>query len=157
MLGTKCPSITSRWIQSAPAESTARTSSPNLAKSDAKIDGAMTRGRDANCWDMCAFSGNHFRSVRSGFRVTRASLAGNAGETAHRGRKFLPQRHQLPGQPDGLRDHIPRFYWFFRDGTAFADPYAAKVKGRAMRHWSEFSLCCLLLASCRPRWTPSNR
>ncbi len=30
MLGTKCPSITSRWIQSAPAASTARTSSPSL-------------------------------------------------------------------------------------------------------------------------------
>src|SRR4029078_2246476 len=55
MLGTKCPSITSRWIQSTPAASTARTSSPSLAKSDARIDGAMTRGRDANCSDMCAF------------------------------------------------------------------------------------------------------
>src|SRR4029077_10494162 len=55
MFGTKCPSITSRWIQSAPAESTARTSSPSLAKSDARIDGAMTRGRDANWLDMCAF------------------------------------------------------------------------------------------------------
>ena len=54
MLGTKCPSITSRWIQSAPAASTARTSSPSLAKSAARIDGAMTRGRDANCSDMCA-------------------------------------------------------------------------------------------------------
>jgi hypothetical protein len=43
------PSITSRWIQSAPAASTARTSSPSLAKSAARIDGAMTRGRDANC------------------------------------------------------------------------------------------------------------
>src|SRR5580704_15153242 len=44
MLGTKCPSITSTWIQSAPAASTARTSSPSRAKSPARIEGAMTRG-----------------------------------------------------------------------------------------------------------------
>src|SRR3981189_305335 len=54
MFGTKCPSITSRWIQSAPAASTARISSPSLEKSAAKIDGAMTRGRDANGWDIGA-------------------------------------------------------------------------------------------------------
>ena len=42
MLGTKCPSITSRWIQSAPAAAiSARTSSPSLAKSADRIDGAM--------------------------------------------------------------------------------------------------------------------
>src|SRR5208282_2527898 len=41
MLGTKCPSITSRWIQSAPAAAIARTSSPSLEKSDDKIEGAM--------------------------------------------------------------------------------------------------------------------
>ena len=45
MLGTKWPSITSTWIQSAPAASTARTSSPSLAKSAARIDGAMSSGR----------------------------------------------------------------------------------------------------------------
>src|SRR5882672_4491164 len=45
ILGTKCPSITSTWIQSAPAASTARTSSPNLAKSAARIDGAIYSGR----------------------------------------------------------------------------------------------------------------
>ena len=44
MLGTKWPSMTSTWIQSAPAASTARTSSPSLAKSAARIDGAMIRG-----------------------------------------------------------------------------------------------------------------
>src|SRR5271165_5500802 len=52
MLGTKCPSITSRWIQSAPAASTLRTSSPSFEKSDARIDGAMTRGRGVNDWVM---------------------------------------------------------------------------------------------------------
>ena len=45
MLGTKCPSITSRWIQSAPAASTARTSSPSFEKSEARIEGAMKSGR----------------------------------------------------------------------------------------------------------------
>ena len=44
MLGTKCPSITSRWIQSAPAASTARVSSASFEKSAARIEGAMTGG-----------------------------------------------------------------------------------------------------------------
>ena len=37
--------MTSTWIQSAPAASIARTSSPNLAKSEARIDGAILSGR----------------------------------------------------------------------------------------------------------------
>src|SRR6185436_1743766 len=45
ILGTKCPSMTSTWIQSAPAASTARTSSPSLAKSADRIDGAIIKGR----------------------------------------------------------------------------------------------------------------
>src|SRR6185437_5507804 len=45
ILGTKCPSITSTWIESAPAASMARISSPNLAKSAERIDGAMVSGR----------------------------------------------------------------------------------------------------------------
>src|SRR5687768_8775066 len=45
MLGTKCPSITSIWIQSAPASSIARTSSPSRAKSADRIEGAMRSGR----------------------------------------------------------------------------------------------------------------
>ena len=44
MLGTKCPSITSRRIQSPPASSTARISSPSWAKSADRIDGAMIIG-----------------------------------------------------------------------------------------------------------------
>ena len=40
-LGTKWPSMTSTWIQSAPASSTARTSSPSRPKSAARIDAAM--------------------------------------------------------------------------------------------------------------------
>ena len=43
--GTNWPSITSTWIMSAPATSTAFTSSPSLEKSAARIDGAIRRGR----------------------------------------------------------------------------------------------------------------
>jgi len=39
--GTKCPSMTSTWIQSAPEAVTARTSSPSRPKSAERIDGAM--------------------------------------------------------------------------------------------------------------------
>ena len=42
MFGTKWPSMTSTWIQSAPASAMARTSSPSLAKSADRIEGAMT-------------------------------------------------------------------------------------------------------------------
>jgi hypothetical protein len=45
MLGTKCPSITSTCTHSAPPLSMARTSSPSLEKSAARMDGAMIRGR----------------------------------------------------------------------------------------------------------------
>ena len=41
MFGTKWPSITSTWIQSQPAASMARTSSPSRAKSAERMDGAM--------------------------------------------------------------------------------------------------------------------
>src|SRR5881394_4058531 len=81
MFGTKCPSITSRWIQSAPAASTARTSSPSLAKSDARIDGAMTRGRDANGWDMCAF-----RQKLGGCGTAPRNMHGSRGQC---GRELL--------------------------------------------------------------------
>src|ERR1700723_2085892 len=61
MLGTKCPSITSRWIQSAPAASTAHTSSPSFEKSDARIEGAITRGRGAKEADIGAVFRKLFR------------------------------------------------------------------------------------------------
>src|SRR5882672_5779831 len=41
MLGTKRPSMTSTWMTSAPAASTARTSSARRPKSAARIDGAI--------------------------------------------------------------------------------------------------------------------
>src|ERR1700716_638866 len=93
MLGTKCPSMTSRWIQSAPAASTARTSSPSLEKSDARIDGAITRGRDSNGADMGALSvkavrepcGTVSRNTRQARRQCgqkRSSEAENSAATA---------------------------------------------------------------------------
>jgi hypothetical protein len=45
MLGTKWPSITSRWTQSAPAATTASTSSPRREKSADRIDGEIVMGR----------------------------------------------------------------------------------------------------------------
>ena len=45
MFGTNRPSITSTWIQSAPALSTARTSSASRPKSADRIDGATMTGR----------------------------------------------------------------------------------------------------------------
>src|SRR4051794_12962996 len=94
MFGTKCPSMTSRWIQSAPAASTARTSSPSLAKSEARIDGAMTSGRDANWADMCAFP-NH-SNLRRGFSGNTRQAEGQSTPLAQEERKLLPRRHQLP-------------------------------------------------------------
>ena len=44
MLGTNRPSMTSTWIQSAPAASTARTSSASRPKSAERIEGAMRIG-----------------------------------------------------------------------------------------------------------------
>src|SRR5664279_4758819 len=151
MFGTKCPSITSRWIQSAPAASTARTSSPNLAKSEARIDGAMTRGRDANWADICAFPG--FLQRETAFRVTRGSPAGNAGRTMRGGEKFCRWRHQLPGEQGHSSSKKPTFYWSFRDGTGFADSLGLKVTSRAMRLLSEFChvACpwrCVVAAGC---------
>src|SRR3954468_6759665 len=75
MLGTKCPSMTSRWIQSAPAASTARTSSPSLEKSEARIEGAIARGRGAKAWGMAVSRGGRERWTR----LTWASQPGNAG------------------------------------------------------------------------------
>src|ERR1700755_1514485 len=95
MFGTKCPSITSRWIQSAPAASTARTSSPSLEKSDAKIDVAMTRGRDANCWDMGVFPNLCEGAEES--RVTCRGAGGNARPDVSCGRKNLPEQAAIAG------------------------------------------------------------
>src|SRR6185312_4925124 len=98
ILGTKCPSITSRWIQSAPAASTARTSSPNLAKSAARIDGAMISGRifASGCvrltrWRRRGNAPAHGLLTRQSARGGTANIAGQtagpAGAMACRARK----------------------------------------------------------------------
>src|ERR1700733_8244097 len=79
MLGTKWPSITSKWIQSAPAASTARTSSPSLEKSEARIDGAMTRGRGVKEADICAVFRKLSLREKRFFGLTCECPAGNAG------------------------------------------------------------------------------
>src|ERR1700761_5245894 len=86
MLGTKCPSITSRWIQSAPAASTAATSSASFEKSDARIEGEMTRGRDANWSAMCAFPEQ--AKLQSARLQNDGVASGNMGQ---------PQGQILPG------------------------------------------------------------
>ncbi len=44
-LGTKRPSMTSNWIRSTPAFSSATHSSPSLEKSQGSTDGAISMGR----------------------------------------------------------------------------------------------------------------
>src|ERR1700682_4313995 len=116
MLGTKCPSITSRWIQAAPAASTARTSSPSLEKSDARIDGAMTRGREANCWGMCAYP-ETFEAYGTVFRVTRATPGGNAGG------KFCRCGINCRGYGPSRTDETPYFIGFFTMARGLLIPW----------------------------------
>src|SRR5712671_4174192 len=112
MFGTKCPSITSRWIQSAPAASTARISSPSLEKSAAKIDGAMTRGRDANGWDIgasrCSLGDAEWHSRN--MRDARGQCARHEGLWAG---KICRERHQLPGRWVRVGARSPAKYGVF--------------------------------------------
>src|SRR6185503_19728014 len=145
MLGTKCPSITSRWIQSAPAASTARTSSPSLAKSAARIDGAMTRGRDANCWDMCAFPNLFPRAERP--RVTWGRAGSNVLAEVSCGRKNLPQRAAIAGFAGTDARRKARFYWVFLHGTTLAEKHAhERTVGRHRRGHVGVPPCYLLWA-----------
>src|SRR5579862_8914610 len=116
MFGTKCPSITSRWIQSAPAASTARTSSPSLEKSDARIDGAMTRGRG----EMEADIGAVFRKpVRYTGGAVPPNTRGRSGQCGRRrGGKICRKRHQLPVQRRVPEFRTLSYHWLFPDGTA---------------------------------------
>src|SRR5882724_4055731 len=145
MLGTKCPSITSRWIQSAPAWSTARTSSPSLAKSDARIDGAITRGREVNGWDMGAFPDKG----RTLVRLTRANGGGN-----RRG-KFCRGRHLLPGMP-GRMSREPLFYRRFRPGTALAE-WLSEYQAAVQAVFLGVLPCCSLSVPRRPYGMPCSR
>src|SRR6266446_6356106 len=102
MLGTKRPSITSTWIQSAPAASTARTSSPRRAKSADSADGAMsmeaamvlavTRSRPIDEPDKLADGPD-----------TRRRHVAAAGADRPEDRGLLPARHQK-GNPTAALD-----------------------------------------------------
>ena len=113
MLGTKWPSITSTWIQSAPAASIARTSSPNLAKSALRIDGAMRTG----CCMRVRLSGAHEsgneEAVAAALRFERAGQdadpALGARARCRRGaRPAAPGRSRNPCWPTGTPRPDPR-------------------------------------------------
>src|ERR1700744_2936775 len=121
MFGTKWPSITSRWIQSAPAASTLRTSSPSLEKSEARIDGAMASGRGANGWDM--FSSGRLsarETVSANMHQERVQCDGRqanaAAVDAETGGQILPC-FAVSGiscrEPGSLRIRKPLFYRTF--------------------------------------------
>src|SRR6187402_2931557 len=88
MLGTKCPSITSMWIRSAPALSTWRISSPSRVRSALRIEGAILMG-ELMAGEILSFRGleNPFfrRGVppllvaRSEFALLTSTSAGKSG------------------------------------------------------------------------------
>src|SRR6266478_10088137 len=99
-LGTKCPSMTSTWMRSAPACSAAATCSPRRAKSPARIEGA-----------------SRTRSLQSGGTGLLEDVhelpisAGDLGDGLLSGRLFAPPADQwLPEvgaadrEPDEARD-----------------------------------------------------
>src|SRR5688572_338785 len=51
-LGTKRPSITSHWMRSTPASSSAATSAPNLEKSAGRTDGTISMRRSEPGWSV---------------------------------------------------------------------------------------------------------
>src|SRR5689334_15773350 len=126
MLGTKWPSITSRWIQSAPAASTARTSSPSLEKSEARIEGAITRGRGVNGDVMGAVSGSKGECEA----VTCRPRSGNEGRE-----KSARERHEMPGRLAGLQGKIPIFQavslWHAACDAAFGNTSPPPFGGNA--------------------------
>src|SRR6187551_991284 len=127
MLGTKCPSMTSTWIQSAPADSTVRISSPSLAKSAERMDGATMSGR-------ITASGK--------VRVTRAGQTGNAA------------RHPCTGLFNALRKRaVPTVSANAAGGRSETGPARNRARqGRGQRNpWLPASgRCC----GCRrsDRW-----
>src|SRR5579883_3450208 len=85
-LGTKWLSITSTWIQSAPAASIASTSAPRAEKSALRIDGAMRTG-------FCMGSGS-----RSGRRVPALAAERVGGEGAEHLQLFREETQLLQGK-----------------------------------------------------------
>src|SRR5436853_270338 len=116
--GTKRPSITSTWIQSAPPAATARTSSPSREKSADRIDGATMIG---------AVIGNSRR--RSGERpplpaAAPQQLLGGVRPGGAGGVEF--ERHALVGAPH-VEDRL-------HHGPASLDAVGALEQGRIADH-----------------------
>ena len=106
----------------------------------------MTRGRDANCWDMCAFP-NLFEGAER-LRVTCGGAGGNAaGQAAPVGGKICRSGHLLPGFADRSGCGKARFYWVFRHGTALAEIRARAVGRTVRRCWSSAMFLLLGAAS----------
>src|SRR5580704_2707319 len=100
MLGTKRPSITSTWIQSAPAVSTARTSSPNRAKSADRTEGAtMIDGILPRALTRSASSMEALADL-----IARALLCD--GHLFHAGRRSIDKPTQLTDWSNACRRHL---------------------------------------------------
>ena len=147
-LGTKCPSITSTWIQSAPAAETACTSSPRRAKSAAKIDGDMRTGCFiANLLILgCLPAWSHPRKrpeklshqvffpsratkIRRGRRARRGG--GQGAQIARRCYR-VGQPHRLGQARDLLTPYRPAV-------TATPEPSSASIRASPSSGWSEQS------------------
>src|SRR5262245_25066737 len=101
MFGTNIPSMTSTWSQSAPAASTAAISSPSLAKSAERIDGATRTGDvigapslavlralgKSDCRGLPQLLALPLRQLSHALRFARAceSLCGNGDAQDHEG------------------------------------------------------------------------
>jgi hypothetical protein len=83
-----------------------------LEKSEARIDGAMTRGRDANWADMCALP-KTLLNVLMAFGYHAPALRAMRTNQHGIGRKILPLRHQLPGAKAMSGAGNPYFIGFF--------------------------------------------
>src|SRR5215472_10565254 len=104
MFGTKRPSITSTWIQSAPAASTARTSSASRPKSADRIDGATMTGRliGSPSSRSCDRAPLPAAAPQEMIRRLRAGAPGGVG-FERRGLVILPQiEDRLHDGPSGL-------------------------------------------------------
>ena len=73
--GTKCPSMMSTWIWSAPAASTRRTSSPRRVKSAARTEGAILR--------VCAMDAGDSRGDSAAVKGPGRRAGGSRDSTVH--------------------------------------------------------------------------
>src|SRR5262245_64289444 len=118
-LGTKCPSITSTWIRSAPAASTRPISSARRAKSAARIDGAICITGLSLLWCVPMAKAGYEYSLRAALFWRHIESAG-----AHCG----PWKLGCDLMVNGIKPHIwmfgqktlyhlVRFFWLIRAHT----------------------------------------